>query len=301
MALIGVTSELQAAPELSVSAQGDCPSQRDLEAAVTARGLAIGGASFIVVTQTESMGATLHLLGAQGQTFIERHFVSSDCQALAEAVAVVVEAYFVEVRGPNSTVLTQPLPPLLATQGTQSERAASVPTVPMRGSGFFGLGPALALPQGSLTPQVELGGGLDLPTLPLSLELEFATGWPSISGAEPNRVRRWTTQGLFRFGVPFVGRLRYRPWAGLGLSTSELRALDVDAAPTKRTSAALVGGGFELAWPIGNGWLGRFDFGCLALTTRDTYRVEPDGEIGHGPRVVCSWMLGVGLGGAQVH
>ena len=60
--------------------------------------------------------------------------------------------------------------------------------------------------------------------------------------------------------------------------------------------AALVGAGIEIAWPLAKGWRGRLDLGCLMLTTRDSYRVEPDGEIGRGPRVVCSSMIGVRFG-----
>ena len=348
-----MASNLRAAPGLFVSASGSCPSKGDIEAAVVARGLELRGSNYVVAAQSEPGAVVMRLFDNQGHQLLERRLESQDCVALADAVAVVVEACFVELKGPrgkdgaatrqtNTNVgsatsndpsekrqlgpapngaaptpvgsglphavqstnhpATYPSQPVaVAPQYGRGVHTESVSYTPMRAGGFMGLGPALALPQGNVTSQIEVGGGVDFPTVPMSAELELATTWPTTSGVDPRRVKRWSSQGLVRIGMPYSNRLRYRPWAGLGLTFAQLRALDVAMAPTKTTSAAIIGAGLEFAWPIGRRWWGRLDVGCLVLATRDAYRVEPDGEIGHGPRVVCSSMLGIGLGGTPVN
>jgi hypothetical protein len=348
-----VPGNLHAAPGLFVSTSGDCPSKSDIEAAIVARGLELRASNYVVVAQSEPGAVVMRLFENQGQQLLERRFESQDCRALSDAVAVVVEAYFIELKGPRGKEGATPrqanvnvgsttsndanatphlesppssaapipvgaglphaaqsmnvprtapsLPEAAVSQYGQGMHTESVSQTPMRAGGFMALGPALALPQGNVTSQIELGGGMDFPTVPMSTELAFATTWPTTSGVDPRRVKRWSSQGLVRIGMPYSNRLRYRPWAGLGLTFAQLRALDVAAAPTRTTRAAIIGAGLELAWPIGRGWWGRLDVGCLVLLPRDVYRVEPDGEIGHGPRVVCSSMIGIGLGGTPVN
>jgi hypothetical protein len=90
-----------AVPSLSVRASGSCPTQSELEAALVERGLGLGSANYAADVQSEATGATLRLQhSGQGQV-LQRHFTSQDCRALAEAIAVVVEAYFIDMRGPD--------------------------------------------------------------------------------------------------------------------------------------------------------------------------------------------------------
>src|SRR5512146_2379636 len=98
--VIAVTRFGAAAPLLSVLTNGTCPSQGDLEAALVERRLEPGGVQYTVEVQAEPSGATLRLYGAQGQV-LERRFASQDCSALAQAMAVVVEAYFADVPEPD--------------------------------------------------------------------------------------------------------------------------------------------------------------------------------------------------------
>ncbi len=355
-AVLVVTRHGAAVPAVSVRANGSCPTDRELKAALVERGLEVGGANYTVDVQSETTGATLRLQhGAQGQV-LERHFASQDCRALAEAIAVVVEAYFIEVRapdiestngsagnnssqagtalapnpsmqndlGPNSTpppprappsqldtmARRQPptAPPSQLDTTARHERLpapgapGSAPKLrqPLSFEGFVGVGPALTLPNAEFTPEVEVGAGTDVHSVPISTELALATTWPTISGSGLDRVRRWGNQGVLRVGVPLVGALRYQPWLGLGLAVARLHALDVPAAPTKTTMTSMVEAGLEIAWPLGAAWHGRFDVGCSVLMLRDTYLVDPDGEIGRGPRVVCATLIGIGIGSASV-
>jgi hypothetical protein len=343
--LLVVTARLSAAPEVLVSAQGDCPSQHELEAALIGRGLTIGDSNYLVSTHVDSASVEMTLLHNGTDVVVTRRFSSPDCRAVSDAVAVVVEAYFVEVIGltpevdrkgsnkrstspsgaefDNSALQVQntnsnirqmtreaTLGAVPSNPGNLSDHdprspgdlldskpdAPATSSAPMRRIGFVGIGPVLPLPRGRLTTQFEVGGGVEFPTLPLSIELQLATLWPSTSGGEPNRVRRWSSHGLTRAGVPLGDLVQYRPWLGVGLTLVELRALDIAAAPSRSTLTTVVGAGLEIAWPLAKGWLGRLDLSCMILTTRDSYRIEPDGEIGRGPRVVCSSMMGIGFG-----
>jgi hypothetical protein len=166
--------------------------------------------------------------------------------------------------------------------------------------GFVGVGPALTLPDAKLTPEVQVGAGTEVPSVPIATELALATTLPTVSGSGPDRVWRWGSQGVLRVGVPLVGTWHYQPWLGVGLAGARVRALDVPAPPTKTTMTSMVEAGLEIAWPLSAAWHGRFEVGCSILMIRNTYRVDPDGEIGRGPRVVCATLIGVGIGGAPV-
>jgi len=350
--LVGVTRHGAALPALSVRAIGSCPTESAIDSALGERGLNLGGEEYTVVVQSEADGATLRLKrNSQGQV-LERHIASQDCRALADAIAVVVEAYFIEMRVPDleptnkaagkedslggtSTTTafnSSPAPnlpelPALPAQNQALESASSIapwplvppfqartealseplqapdtrgfiskPSPPFSFEGFVGVGVALVLPDAKLTPAVEVGAGVDLPRVPISTELALSTTAPTTSGSGLDRVRRWGSEGVFRVGVPWVGALLYRPWLGLGLSAARLQALDVPAAPTKTSVTSIAEAGLEFAWPLGTSWHGRFDVSCVTLVYRDTYRVEPDGEIGRGPRFVCTTLIGVGWG-----
>jgi hypothetical protein len=290
------------------------------------------------------------------EVLLTRGFASGDCRAVAQATAVVAEAYFVEVHGwlrePEGdqsreagppTVEPAPAPsaaqpvessspidgarsgtvrpgrtvdaqPSLLNRGpshagwTQRRQPVSVPnrgiSRPRRAStalgvAFLGVGPTFALPRTGLSLRLEGGGGIELPTTPFSVELQVATSSASVSGGEPDRVRRWASEGLLRLGAPMGTSIRYRPWAGLGATLVEVRALDVPGASTRSRVVAVMGGGLELAWPVLGRWFGRLDSSCMVLSSRDSYRVEPDGEIGRGPRVVCSSTVGIRFGSAR--
>jgi len=347
--LVAIARHGAAVSALSVHANGSCPTGRELEAALVERGLELGVADYTVDVQSEATGATLRLRrSGQGQV-LERHFASQDCRAMAEAIAVVVEAYFIEMHGPDvapthstagndrdqtgaapdsapnpalapkptlqSDPLSSPnsaLPPPIAPPSQTGTMAplrplnargepgsAGKPRPPLLFEGFVGVGPTLTLPSATLTPGIEIGAGADVPSVPISTELALATTWPTISGSGLDRVQRWGSQGALRVGLPLVGALRYRPWLGVGLSAARLHALEVPAAPTKITMTSIVEAGLELAWPVSTTWHGRFDIGCSVLMFRDTYQVDPDGEIGRGPRVVCATLIGVGIGDAS--
>jgi hypothetical protein len=351
LAMVGCTVAVHANPVFSLSVKGDCPSWTDLSLALGSKGHGLAasdqGSAYTVFAQSEATGASLRLSRDSGERLIERRFSSRDCRALADAMAVVIEAYFVEVGeieptppariqpsnvadvAPNSGVaatangtrsasaeVPNPAPPASqATNNSGSIAASSRPSgSPQRelpraepprpsvfGRAFAGLGPTLALPEGNVVPKIELGGGIDLVArLPLSVEVALASSLPTTSFERPNRVWRWANQGVLRLSVPLAGALQYRPWIGAGLNVAMLREPDLSSPLLRTTTSALVGAGLETAWLVGRGWFGRVGLDCVVLTTRDAYQVDPSGEIGVGPWVLCSAIVGLARGGIPV-
>ncbi len=357
--VIAMAGRAEATPVFSVLAQGSCPSKAELAAALATKADNPTGpkdpSQFSVVTRSEPSGAVLFLIRGDGEQVLERHFASSDCRALADAMAVVIEAYFVEVgvlqrrrererareegeresegrsaapvraepanltepsssagaailvdRTSNAGAIPAPKPakemPTRATTGLLVKgRVILIPGPPPEYSAraFVGLGPALALPQPSMAPEVELGGGIEAATLPLSAELALTTSWGTF-GTRPDRVWRWANHGLLRIGVPWGRRLRYRPWVGLGVMVARAQGQDLPDNPLRTTAAPLAAAGFETAWPMARGWFARLNVGCVLVTIREVYRVEPEGEIGRGPRVACTSTLGIAWGGVPL-
>lgn len=336
-----------AAPVLSVLADSQCPSQIELEEALTGRGLVMGASSYVVATQTSAQTVVVRLVRNGTGPVLTREFAASDCHAAAEAAAVVVEAYFLELadttaesRGEppgaaptasaQSVVPAAPVPPVAPANDGRDARSLPSPQpptevgsrttgsgsiritepfepvnraqhstpIPIAGTGAVGIGTMLALPEPGFALHLEAQGGIEIRSFPLSAEVQVAASLPRVSGDEPNRVSRWSSGAQVRLGVPWGGRNRYCPWLGVGLSLAQLKAIDLTNASTKSSTAAVVAMGFEISWPVAPGWAGRLDLSCTVFTLRESYRVQPDGEIGSGPRVVCGPMLGLRMGGS---
>lgn len=336
--LFATAREAAAAPTFAVSTDGDCPNRDALVSALSSKGYAVGGTSepteFFVVARADPAGASLCLSQGQSTCLLERHFESADCRAVAEAMAVVVEAYFIDAaqlgyraQPPQDAPPTSPAPVPAPDGATNAPREipaqapSAAPPQPQEtilppsappsrqtpklahtrpdlfARGFAGIGAMQAFPDVSISPLVDLGVGLDFASLPLTTDAAIMTSYPRVTGTNPNRVWRWASQGSLRLGVPWLSKPRVHPWAAVGLSLVRLRAEDLAAPPTKTTSSALVGAGLSASLPLSGKWFGRIDVGCLVIGTRDQYEVQPTEEIGFGPRVVCTTILEMGIGG----
>ncbi len=268
--------------------------------------------SVVVVTLPDVDGVTLRLDEANGTRILERHLASQDCPALAEAIAVIIEAHFLQVNqaqeaqartssaeasvvgAPN--VGGRPVTPSLPSEAAYSATVAPVTRTNVVPSGVIALGPALTMPQVQLTAMSELAGGVDWVSTGVSLQLALFGNLPATAGNTPNRVKRWNGYGLVRAGFPRLLRGAASPWVGLGLEIGRTRALDVAGSVAQSSLSAVLGGGVAVAWPLSPTWAGQLDVSCLLLATRDSYRIEPDGEIGLGPRAVCTTALGLAWG-----
>lgn len=332
-----------ASPTFEVSSDGTCPTHEAVVAALHARGFFDTSTDevgpFTLAVHSQPAGASLCLRAQAERCLLERSFTSQDCEALAEAIAVVVEGYFVEVdRGNRSRtwvaqdtgrsrtpiasdsrdvgargvtrggdlgrVETAPAPDAqagatpatLPTHLTPPRPAADSRGLSSTAHGYLlaGIGTAISLPEIAASPVAELGGGVGFKGVPLVLDLLLNSGASQESGKPPDRVSRWASQGMMRTGVRCGHTLGLVPWIGLGLSIARLREPDLPTPKTKTTSSILVGTGVELRWPILSALFGRAGLGCALLATRDRYRVQPDGEIGVGPRLTCLATIGLG-------
>lgn len=340
-----------ASPTFAVSSDGTCPTQEAVVAALHARGFS--GATraevrtFTLAVHSQPAGASLCLRAQAESCLLERSFASQDCEALAEAIAVVVEGYFVQVeRGDGQhnwvtqdaehsrtplasdstddaaggvarggelgrveqtpardapTGATPPISPIakkeLAKAAFSTNTASAAAPDPSTIHGYSllaGIGTTVTLPELAASPVAELGGGIGFKRVPLVFDLLLSTSASQESGKPPDRVTRWPSQGLIRIGVPWGHTLGLLPWLGIGLSIARLREPDLPVPKTKTTSSLLVGTGVELRWVVTNALFGRAGLGCALLATRDRYRVQPDGEIGVGPRTTCSATIGLG-------
>lgn len=129
-----------AAPHLSVTTDGNCPDRAMLASAMTAKGFTVPPASepvsYTLTIRALRGGAALQLSDASGARVVARQFTSTDCRAMAEAMAVVVEAYFVDLgtvgdRARAAPPSRTPEPqPASAPSAPAAPSAASTNTVP---------------------------------------------------------------------------------------------------------------------------------------------------------------------------
>ena len=310
LSMVVVQTRAIAAPSLRVVANGDCPTRAQMQSSLSARGFGFNENGVVVIAEPDTQGLTVRLMQADGTLALERHFASQDCQALAQAVAVVLEAHFLEVNQPPDAVAREthsaagfvgfapaptrvPLPPPPGPSSSGDRRRTHDSIV---ASGSVAFGAAFTIPEPGLSPLGEIAGGVDWARTGFSTQLVLFGSPPSTSGQAPDRVRRWNGWGMARMSFHGVLDGVVRPWVGLGLEFAQMRALDVAGAHAQSSLSAALGGGLTVVWPWSKVWAGQVDVNCLLLATRDAYVVEPDGQIGLGPRAVCSTLIGIGWG-----
>jgi len=317
MVSAGASAEPLAALELT----GNCPSEGELATALAARRLPEGAREFKVVLTEFAGGADVTLVRLPGEPVLERRVQSGDCRALADAAAVIVEAYFVElaasappsgpiapgnepsVPGAATAAATQPTaapstPPStsptpanatpVATTATPRppEATASTPSGPRVDVTLAG-GAELYPEHGSIAAAGQLAAGLWL-TSALELEAHGMLTTTTTSGSAPNRVSRTERRIALRANGWLGGTPQLAPFGGFGAAFTSVEALDVPAATAEVAWSPVLEGGFLLRQPVGSGLALGGELGCHVLLTQERYLVEPDGEIGKGPRFACA-------------
>lgn len=321
-----------APPVLDLTAEGDCPDRAALASSMRAHGCTLGPSEWHASVRRVAGAARLELRNSAGQTVLDRQIESNDCAALAEAAALIVEAYFVEIGvmtapsgsepGVTPTTAEQTAPAPTATPNSEGRSDPARTTAGRRGEvtsarkhagrtqlappfsssrslgwhGMAGLGPRAEAPALHFSGAAELGVGLDLPSPAVSARLAVATAVPRVLFSEPNRVSRWPSRALVQVGGRLGEDPVVFPWAGSGVSAVRVRAHDLPGATRRWVWSALVGLGVDTWWPLRRGWFAMTGLGCLVYISREAYRVDPDGEIGRGPRVDCGASLGAAWG-----
>lgn len=321
-ASVAMTTHAGAETVATLELTGNCPSEAELATALAARRLPEGAREFKVVLAEHSGGADVTLVHLPDETVLVRRVQSGDCRALADAAAVIVEAYFVELaaqaqqpaatpqgNGPLGAAAppaahpgaappaasSPPAPPVArpvaATAAPRSTEAAASTTKGPRIELALAGGAELYPQHGTVAAAGQLGLGLWLtPTLELDAHGTLTTS--TTSGSIPDRVSRTERRAAVRATGWLGGMPQLAVFGGFGAAFTSVEALDIPGASTKVAWSPVLEGGFVLRQPIGSGLALGGELGCHVLLTQERYVVEPDGDIGKGPRFACALLAG---------
>jgi hypothetical protein len=306
---VGVGAE----PLASVELTGNCPSEAELGSALGARRLPDEARNFKLVLVEVPGGARITLARVAAETVLERSVTSTDCQALADAAALIVEGYFVELaaRTPVPSALAEsapaagkptppapaakPLPPRAPPGTPPAPPHSPGPAPPSKGGMPFRIalagGAELYPEHGNVAAAGQLGLGLGLTSV-LELEAHALLTTSTTSGSPPDRVSRVERRAAVRAFGWLGGTPALAVWGGLGAAFTSVEALDVAQSSPKLVVSPLVEGGFTLRQPLGGGVAFEGELGCHVLLTQENYLVAPDGSIGRGPRLACALLAG---------
>jgi len=327
-ALIAIPAHAQVAARIEV--RGACPSaaamRRALASTITLPD-ARDARSWVVQVAAEptasGSAARLALIAPDGTTSLERHIESADCEALADAFALVVYAHFLDLRVlPPDT----PPPPAASRPPEQAPRqppragAARPRRQADRGTALAAPDRAAGAGAGTTPPSratVAVAGGAELGVDPVLLAaigavaIEVAPGvWPIavrargvLSGAtDQSEAASGDRIELSRIGVTLELSRRLalgpavwiEPRAGGGAIVTRVTALDVEGQPsltrvhpavTLATTLAI-----RLAGPL---WLGA-ELHAAVLPLGDRYVIDPIGEVGRSPLLLASALGSIG-------
>lgn len=327
LAVLCCSSAALAAPRVRVEVKGECPSRKDVEAAL-ARFTEVASAGEphfrVVVREAAGGGASLELYRPDGGRAFERSIHSDDCASLAEAFALIVRAHFLELglelpaedaSPPSSDVESLPstgevAPPPEARPSTAKPADATLEGRPndagrdrrgtrapaaaseWRPAVGVGLGARALVPDWRITPalHLELEGlyGAFAARAELSADL-------GAESSEPHPVWRQSSELLLSGGLHLGDRTWLDVRGGVGVALGWARANELaDSSPAASwTPVGLLGlrGGYGP--PSFVVWL---EVGGTALVKRDRYVVDPFGDVGLGPRWYLQTLLGARFG-----
>lgn len=299
-------------PLLNVEGHSECPRPDQVQREASAWSVsnaARGGPSWRAVLEQRSAGsASLQLFSPEGEEVLQRTIDSADCDALAKAFAIILEAHFLDLglveprevspAAPEPAAKPEPEPePEPEPDPEPPPVAAEATPGPWLRAGV-GLGIDVALPEPGVTAAAQLQLGVLLADNWAVLLAGQAALPREQSGATINsrvRSQSQTLALLLSKRIPTAG-----PWleahTGPGLRLSRVEAVDIDAAGelSARPAWQL---GLALGLPVSSKWSLRLDVVGNLVLQRDRYLIEPHGVVGHGPRTVLFAALGADFTG----
>lgn len=318
-ALALFAARARAEPLGGIDVTGQCPNQAELEAALADRGLPAGASDVRLEVHAVTGGADVRLIAANGAAVVERRLQSDDCSALADAVSVIVEAYFVELEArkaeradgsADTPAVTATEPQKSAANGAAPPADDDVVPVPPPPAAAPTASPANGPKAAPVLVLSLAGGGVVYPEnasaagvfggsagviLFRSFELD-AVGMATTSttlGTAPNRVSRLERRFTLRGEKWFGNFARLGLWGGFGAAVSRVELIDLPDGPRRTgwSPVAELGTGAEV--PAGKHFALRLELGCHLLFDREEYTVDHGVPVGRGPRFGCS-LLGAG-------
>jgi hypothetical protein len=302
---LAIGSGARAQPRVHFDVHGDCPSGQDVASAFGAQVLSAASEQGVwrVEVRGSAEGAALTLHAPEGAVVSTRTIESNDCNALAQAFALIVLAHFVELRLIDAPV-AEPVPepePTRAAPVAAAEPAGTAQQLATAPDRALGLG-------------VALGAGLGLgvapssaaPALDLSLGLgPRDAGWRARLAAQltatvrhestTDRIEHWRTGARLELG----GRLRLTPavWgeaaAGGGVTLARVTALDLPEQPATTRLWPALSASLALGVELGPAWSLRWATAAQLYPRTDRYRVEPEGVVAKSPKADVMTTLGL--------
>jgi hypothetical protein len=301
-AALGWASETSAQHGVRLDVQGSCPRADELRRALEARrGLVEDPAAPLVVQVRRGADASqVRLHRPDGARLLERAIRSDDCQALAEAFAVIIEA---ELGG------------LGPSRGARPDQAALLQSVdPPAPAAAVGLSAPPTAPR--LRWSVGLGGGFAVVPDPglaagfgeLDVSLR-ARSWGRLAlraaavlqspatQVAPTESVEWL-QASFRLEAGFrleARRLWVEPRGGVVLALDRVTATSLPDQPSQLRLHPGVAAGIALGLPLRSGLSLRAESTFCLFPLTDSYQVDPVGEVGRSPRLTFALGMGAQL------
>ncbi len=316
-------------PPIRVSVEGQCPDATTLGepiAQFTRTPEDDQAAYTLQVHSSEEGRIQVVLLSPRGELEFDRTLQSRDCVAVAEAVAIILRAHFVELgmhlpepavgRGDSPAEDDKSAvedgstsrPPV-----AQPEAPPPAPPAPARAPGTSPQGPEGAAVTEADSTRWELGAGmgalLELPeiTPTPSLRLEvgrvvarrtlrasFVGALPTRRGDSPADVSRLPLSVAVNLGWRFGTGWLLEPHAGVGAQLALVEGVSVGNPSLTASWSPTLCAGARVEWPTAplTPWV---DVGGITLLRRDRYVVDPLGAVGLGPRAYLGVSVGASL------
>ena len=291
LALLVGTARAQA-NEAWPTVGGECPSRSQVVSALERLGVDARPGWRLRVVDLTPGGARLQLSNERGEQLLERRLEGRDCAALAEAVAVIVQAHFIELAARDAF----PARPA-ASNRVQVARAARRPAASNVGL-LFGLAGGATIggtaAPAAFTGQIDLG--LRLPWLALVTRVAATLDTTTAQSESPNRVERRDVRLRLELGrrwTPSGGRWWLQPAVGGGVSLAAVRAVDVVGQPGQLRPLALLSFGISGGWRLWSRTGARLEAQLSYLPWADSYRITPVGEVARSPRLAAMLALGI--------
>jgi hypothetical protein len=321
-------------PFIQLEVPGPCPPRDRLRASLDEL-LASGSFTqnealwLLRVSRTdENAVVQVRLLKPDGDVALQRRLDSTDCAALADAIAIIVAVHLhngqLRVAHKSAPATSQPvahpqgeqMPPAESWQapgggpGGQSppdqfpepgEYSTEITVSGRRKEAgvsmrlFMGLagGVDVAPEQGTVAAAGNLDLGIQPFSTPLFFRLAGAVGGPTEQSPRGERVQIRAFNVRLDVGAHFGGRWWFQPAIGAGAGFFDVVALDLPDRPTVLRAhpvlAVVLASGVRLYRAMSL----RLELVSLFYPSSDSYLIEPTGEVGESPWVSLCASLGL--------